>query len=253
MEPIEPIEPNESSLVPAPPPAGIPQTTGTKTIDVNPRANASTWSSTTVVGAAGALAGITIVLMFSWLRADAPTESAPATAPSPAPVAVETVPAPTWTGRRQAGWARDGSKTISFDLQAIRDVPIWMSRARPTLSVRCLYRTTEVFVATGSPASIESQPSTHTVRVQIDDDPEQSQQWMDSESSKELFAPNGVALVRQLAGAKRMRFAFTPYNAEPVTAEFAVAGFEKLAGLVASTCGWKLDTGAAAPRAARLN
>jgi len=127
-----------------------------------------------------------------------------------------------------------------------------MSKARPTLAVRCLYRTTEVFVATGSAASIEGQPGTHTVRLQIDDEPEVSQRWTDSESSQELFSPDSIALVRRLAHADRMRFSFTPYNAEPVTAEFAVAGFDRLARLVASTCGWKMNDGATA-RSARLD
>jgi hypothetical protein len=44
-----------------------------------------------------------------------------------------------------------------------------------------------------------------------------------------------------------MRFGFTPYNATPVTADFNVQGFDRLAGLVASTCGWRLDT----PRGAK--
>ena len=52
-------------------------------------------------------------------------------------------------------------------------------------------------------------------------------------------APNGVALVRQLAHGERLRFGFTPFNAPPAMVEFAVQGFEP-ASLVASTCGWKL-------------
>jgi hypothetical protein len=38
-----------------------------------------------------------------------------------------------------------------------------------------------------------------------------------------------------------MRFGFRPYNAAPVTADFLVEGFDRLAGLVASTCGWPMD------------
>jgi len=49
------------------------------------------------------------------------------------------------------------------------------------------------------------------------------------------YAPDG------LATAQRLRFSFTPYNANPVTAEFALQDVEKLAGLVGNTCGWKLD------------
>src|SRR5262249_8882990 len=151
----------------------------------------------------------------------------------------ETTIAPTWVGRRRATWARDGSKTIAFELQAIDDVPVWMGRARPVLAVRCLYRRTEVFVATGSAPSIEPGGDSHTVHLRIDDDEEVVQQWSDSESGQELFAPDGVALARRLARARTMRFGFTPYNAKPVTAQFLVEGFDQLAGLVAKTCVWK--------------
>ena len=80
-----------------------------------------------------------------------------------------------------------------------------------------------------------------TVRVQWDDGAEMPQQWQASESGQELFAPDGVAFVRQLASVNRLRFGFTPFNAQPATVEFAVRGFDQLAGLVASTCGWRLD------------
>jgi hypothetical protein len=49
-----------------------------------------------------------------------------------------------------------------------------------------------------------------------------------------------VAFVRQLAKGNRLHFGFTPYNAAPATVDFAVQGFDELAGLVAGTCGWRL-------------
>jgi hypothetical protein len=66
------------------------------------------------------------------------------------------------------------------------------------------------------------------------------QQWQASESAQELFAPDGSAFVRQLTHASRLRVGFTPFNAQPVTVEFAVQGFDQFAGLVASTCGWRI-------------
>ena len=56
------------------------------------------------------------------------------------------------------------------------------------------------------------------------------------------------------ASAERLRFSFTPYNAQQVTSEFVVQGFDKLAGLVGNTCGWKLEESRPQPdRNARLN
>ena len=157
---------------------------------------------------------------------------------------------PTWVCSRQATWSNDGSKTISFELKSTHDVNVWMARVRPLLIVRCLYRTTEVFVATQASASIEGQSGSHTVRLTIDNEPELVQQWTDSVSGRELFAPNGVDLARRLARAELLRFSFTPYNAKPVTADFVVSGFDRLAGLVGTTCGWKVD-GSAQTRTAR--
>jgi hypothetical protein len=209
-----------------------------------------------VVGLATVLGGITMILVLGWLNAQPAAEAASAAhaAPSAPKVIVESAPPPKWAGRRQATWARDGSKTIAFELQAANEVTLWMQRSRPLLVVRCVSRATEVFVAIGSAASIEGQAGNHTVRVKIDNDPELVQQWSDSESGQELFAPDSVALARRLADAQQMQFSFTPYNAGAATASFAVEGAGELVGLVANTCGWRLD-GAATPatRAARRN
>jgi hypothetical protein len=216
-------------------------------------------SSLMMIGAAGAVACLAAIVVMYSLTSDAPQQAIEAARPAAAasaaaPPVVEQAPAPTWVGRREATWTNDGSKTISFELQATSNVNVWMSRVRPTLVVRCLYKATEVFVAIHSAASIEGQSGNHTVRLRIDDDEEQVQQWSDSVSGQELFSPNSIALARRLATAERMRFSFTPYNATPVTAEFSVQGFETLAALVGKTCGWKLD-GPTSPqiRTARLN
>jgi len=202
-----------------------------------------------VLGGAGLLAVVTAVMAFGWLHAQSTESSAPATVVVPKPAAmphasstiVEPPPRQQWLGRRQASWASDGSKTIAFELQASDDVSVWMTKVRPQLVVRCVSRMTEVFVALGSAASLEQQTGRHTVQIQIDDDPVIVQQWSDSETSHELFAPDGLLLTRVLADARRLRFGFTPFNAAPVVADFSVEGFEELAPLVARTCGWRLE------------
>ena len=196
-----------------------------------------------VIGVAivGAVVGGIATLAFVSVqpRAAVPIETgAPAAAitPSALPAVVESMPAPTWTGARRASWARDGSKTIAFHLAATRDLSVWMNKARPVLAARCLYRTTEVFVVLDTSASFEQDADRRTVSVQWDDEPPSVQQWEVSESGKELFAPDAKALIERMAGASRLQFRFTPFNAEPVTAEFAVAGFDRLEGLVTDTC-----------------
>jgi hypothetical protein len=201
-----------------------------------------------VLGGAGLLAAITAVMAFGWLHAESQDPVSPATIVVPKPSAmphgptiVEPPPRQQWLGRRQASWAADGSKTIAFELQASEDVPVWMAKVRPQLVVRCVSRATEVFVVLGSAASVEQQAGRHTVQIQIDEDPVIEQQWSDSESSHELFSPDGLLLTRVLADAHRLRFGFTPFNSAPVVADFSVEGFEELAPLVAKTCGWRLE------------
>ena len=196
-----------------------------------------------LVAIVGIAAGMVTMLAVVSTRTQAVSTPAPQTAPVPTPVTpvVEEGPTPTWTGPRRASWANDGSKTIAFTLASTRDLPVWMNRARPALIVRCLYRATEAFVMLETSTSFEQDANLRTVRIQWDDDATAVQQWTVSETARELFAPDGVAFVRRMASAKRLRFGFAPFNAEPVTAEFAVEGFDKLAGLVASTCGWRFD------------
>jgi hypothetical protein len=196
------------------------------------------------VGAAVAVAAIGIVLALSSRPAATPAptaEASPTVPPQLPPVVVESAPPPTWTGQRRASWGLDGSKTITFELQATHDVPVWMSRSRPVLVVQCASRATQAYVALGTSADFESDAYRRTVRLQWDDAPLTVQQWQGSESGQELFAPDGVAFVRQLAHGHRLRFGFTPFNAQPVTVEFAVRGFDQFAELVARTCGWRLD------------
>jgi len=167
---------------------------------------------------------------------------------------IESGPAPTWMGARRANVGRDGSKTIAFELTARNDVGVWMKRVRPLLVVRCLARETEVFVAIGSAASIEQQAESHAVRLQFDDAEPVAEPWSDSVSSQELYAPDGVTFARRLARAATLRFGFTPYNSRPVVAEFDVRGFDQLVGLVAGTCGWRVDDSLGAEkRRAALN
>ena len=198
-----------------------------------------------LVAIVGGVAGMVAMFAVVGTRTDAADTVAPpasaAPAPTPAAAVVDEGPLPTWSGSKRASWANDGSKTIAFTLASTRDLPVWMNRARPALIVRCLYRTTEAFVMLDTSTSFEDDANLRTVRVQWDDEDESAQRWTVSETARELFAPDGVAFVRRLAHAKRLRFGFSPFNAQPVTAEFAVEGFDTLAGLVANTCGWRFD------------
>jgi len=172
-------------------------------------------------------------------------------AETPPPVSrpvAQTELTPSWVGRRQALWGYDGTKTISFTLEASNDPPSATARRRPQLVARCLARQIELYVVTG-PLTFAQQSTAHPVGLQIDDEPEQLEQWFVSEDSQEVFAPNALAVVRRLSGAHRLRFKYTPFQAKRVAADFIIEGFDQLAPLVTRTCGASLDPAARQGRA----
>jgi hypothetical protein len=143
---------------------------------------------------------------------------------------------PKWFRARESGWASDGTRTVTFELEAENEVAVWMRRVRPTLAVRCLGRETEVYVVTESASSIESTPDKHTVRIGFDNQADVEQRWLDSAGHRELFSSDAATLASQIAQADKMRFSFTPFNSAPVTARFDVHGFASSLEIVTKTC-----------------
>jgi hypothetical protein len=171
----------------------------------------------------------------------------PVSTPAPAPTApsadLVVDKAPGWVIPRRTGFATDGSRTLTLELTALRDLQVAREHIRPVLAVRCLSRRTEVFVALGTSAAIEA-GDTNGVTVQIDDQPPSKQQWLRTDSYRELFAPDGFALARQFVGASLLRFTFTPFQARPVVAEFNVKGFDQHVATLTKPCGWQAGTAA---------
>jgi len=254
------IDPHVSS-----PPAG----SDASSPGMHPAVTGSAWKSWPVAvtaAAAFAVGGVGIIMSRSSPSASPPTgglagnsvqvakvrvpqhPAAEVRALQHADDAVDRLRSPKWVRARQPGWATDGSKIVSFELEAENDVRVWMKHVRPVLAVRCLGRQTEVFVITDSAMSIEPTPDRHTVHVSFDGGAEAEERWLDSDAKKELFAPDGVALAHQLASARTMRFGFTPYSASPVVVDFDVHGFAGLLEPVARTCGWPSKAKAASAR-----
>ena len=63
-------------------------------------------------------------------------------------------------------------------------------------------------MALDSSTSYEEDADRRTVSIQWDEDPAETQRWAISESGRDLFAPDGVAVVRRMAHAGRLRFGF---------------------------------------------
>ena len=165
----------------------------------------------TVQGSDPRVAGIgAVVLALSVMgRPSGSTDVASAATPAPAPPSgvpstpalaapglrgasdVSHVPieeAPGWIMPRRAGYASDGSRLLTLQVAALRDLQVSREYIRPILAVRCLSRRTEVFVSLGTSAQIEAS-DTNRVTVQLDSQTSSAQQWLRTDTYQELFAP----------------------------------------------------------------
>ena len=199
------------------------------------------WKGWHILGAAAvAFAIVSIGIPFSRPVLPPPTPADPTSTPAATvqrPIGLEDpLRAPRWFRTKESGWASDGSKTVTFALEAEDEVGVWMKRVRQTLAVRCLGREIEAYVVTDSASSIESRSDRHTVRVAFDDGSFSNEQWLDSSNHRELFAVDGQTFVHRVATSARMRFGYTPFNASPVVAHFDVRGFAAPLREITTTC-----------------
>lgn len=174
------------------------------------------------------------------------------TAVAPALEPEESVARPRWsasTNSRKAGYGNN----IVFELAADEDVEMWRKRVRPVLTMRCVGRTAEVFIVTQAPAAIEGSTNRHTVKIAFDGREPSEQLWEHSIDHDALFAPNGVALMRQITRSREMSFSFAPFNAPPATVTFSTAGFDAHAKAAASRCPAVMSAERAPERGNRRN
>lgn len=133
----------------------------------------------------------------------------------------------------------DDSQTVILAKRAENEIGTWLSKVRPGILIRCLEGKTQFYMVTESAAQPElGKYNKHTVEVRIDDRKPYRELWSQSTDSKSLFAPNALALTRELSRAKRLLIRFTPFNAQPTTAEFDVTGLAAVLPQLASACKW---------------
>jgi hypothetical protein len=174
--------------------------------------------------------------------ASAPTRRALASAPArtkPAvPAAARPEPdAPRWNRVMDGRWVGTSHKTAAFEVQATGRVHVWTRDVTPVLVVRCDAGRMEAFVYTQSAARMEPQDGDHTVNVTFDGGSAVTQRWPDSAEHDALFARDGAQFTRQLTEARTLRFGFTPHNAQPAVATFALDGLSELLSAAPRQCG----------------
>jgi hypothetical protein len=206
-----------------------------------------------VMGASALAATVGLILTFLSIRgAASPTPASAAaahTAPAPARPPVSAPPrelpahksttAPKWNRMTAGRWVGERRNTVAFEIEAVDRIPVWTRTVTPVLVVRCEGGRAESFVFTQSAARMEAQDGDHTVRVAFDDGAAATERWPDSDDHDALFAPDGAAFIRRLAGSRTLGFGFEPHNAKPATAQFEVSGIGELLEGSARQCGWK--------------
>ena len=194
------------------------------------------------------------VLMFTILGIRGAASPEPASAPAPArrpaaavsvkpkAIGVEARPsaeAPHWSRVADGRWVSTSRHSAAFEVSATSRIHVWTRDVTPVLVVRCDAGRTEAFVYTQSAARMEPQDGDHSVSVAFDDGSTSTERWPDSAEHDALFARNGADFARKLAAARTLRFGFTPHNAEPAVATFAVDGLSELLASSPKQCGVK--------------
>lgn len=169
----------------------------------------------------------------------APVHAAPVPAAAPASIQPFASAKQLWRATRPPQDVRYGRDVIVFELAAENDVPVWHKRVRPQLAIRCAERVMDLYVMTHTAASFENGSNQHTVHLAFDGAPAITEKWDHSVDHEALFAPESGSLVGEIASAKTMTFAFTPFNAAPTFVHFNVAGLDKHLAAAARTCGLK--------------
>jgi len=197
-----------------------------------------------LVAASLAAAALLTIAFMLVRRVPSGTVSAASASVSPAPVRPSTTsasaPAATqsWSTGNKARWLGD-ERGAAWELPAENVVQTWFGPSRPVLVIRCMSRTTDTIVYTGSPMMIEPHMDGKTVTVTVDNEEASTERWRDADDRVALFAPDGAAFAQRLLHANTLQFSYTPHNFSPVVARFHVAGLASLIERSAKACGWK--------------
>jgi type VI secretion system protein VasI len=190
--------------------------------------------------------GLAIVLLLLWGLGRIVSHSTRAAGAGDDAASVsQTIPQDKWTVKQKAS-PMDSSKTVVLTLNAENTIHGPIGDRTPSLIIRCKEGKTDAYVVTGMAASVEEDseggPSEdHQVRLRFDDNPPATDRWSESTSHSGLFASDAVAFSKQLAGAQKFTFEFTPFDANPAVAQFDLKGLSSHLPKVAEVCGWSVN------------
>lgn len=146
------------------------------------------------------------------------------------------------------------TQNIDGSVAADNQVQAWLDTPRPVLHVRCYRGKINVYVWTGTAASVETDYDGgvsygHKVRLRFDTNPEFIEEWAESDDHKALFESDDTFdgtnpahnLIVQMVQAKTLLFEFTPFNADPVIAHFNLQGLSAHIDEITKPCDWSVE------------
>jgi hypothetical protein len=157
----------------------------------------------------------------------------------------QSVPQDKWVVKEETS-PMDSSKTVILTLNAENTIPSVTGDRKPSLIIRCKEGKTDTYVSTGVAASVEEDidggPSDdHHIRLRFDENPPITDRWVEATNHGGLFATDGISAAKQIAGAQKLTFEFTPFDANPATIQFDLKSLSSHLQMVADACKWSLN------------
>lgn len=134
----------------------------------------------------------------------------------------------------------DDSPRVTISLAANSAISAWPGKTEiPVIVVRCQENKTELFVRTGARPDVEhGNVNGASVRVRIDSAQPRTINTSLSTDGEALFFPGAIGLLKQWADKQKMTFQFTPYNSNPQSTTFDIAGLNGALEPLRKACNW---------------
>lgn len=135
----------------------------------------------------------------------------------------------------------DDSKTVVMTLMAQSPIRAWIDEvSTPALILRLREGQLESFFSLGVTPNVES-GDTRSLTLRFDSSPAKVYEGSLSTNNKAVFLRNTRELIREISSSKTLTLRFTPFNSNPVTTTFNLAGFDGSATELLTASGLDLD------------
>lgn len=175
---------------------------------------------------------ITLVMALGTVsnRPNRSTASRPTAAPPPAPP-----PGANWLNLDTED-SMTSQKGVTLATVSTNKVAGRFGRQLPaSLFLVCRNNKTELYIDVDDFISNQPVP----VMSRVDEKPPQTREWGISTDFESVFAPQPIALARELSSAKRFQIRLTPHGDSPRTYEFDVTGLDLHLPKLQSACNWR--------------